>query len=518
MKVEYNLDAHNKFEFQLLDKDGNVKQSATAYNTVLNLYYDNLAKNTGCNFNAIFLGTGTGTPAPSDTALFNKIAEKSIGFPTDSVQYLQLNQYSVSASVTFTEAEAIGLITEVGIASVYGNVRSLYTHAMLTDAEGHIISINKTDTDRLIITATTYLTLSRPSNIVPVKGLSMNSTAIYAEQVATTGCSLLEFIVRAGLGLGGYAIWNSNEVRVYPVLAPGCCYSSTNTSYMSAYSITGSSSVVNGIIRFTSGRVLSTEQNLQGTYQIYAFNTPVGYLPITSEVFTPVELTLSKTADGNTTGFNFEIAELMDDVKVYINDVLQPANSYTWNGKDYTNTFQSWETCRGDHVTVAPTFMAPSNINQQWCTPLFNQSYSIGNSPAISNYNILYDFGEVLEFTRAYKPNASTAYDTWESSLDGTTWNTVSIPAAPSGNYYDFPTPVRARYLRMETALVRGHWSNYWTPPLPELCCFSNQLEFNTAPPEGSIIKVEAKSAYPIKNSNWIIDQIVLDLKVGRGS
>ena len=45
---------------------------------------------------------------------------------------------------------------------------------------------------------------------------------------------------------------------------------------------------------------------------------------------------------------------------------------------------------------------------------------------------------------------------------------------------------------------------------------FLRCLNLLETPSAGSIIKIEAKSAYPIKNEHWIIDQFVLDVKISR--
>lgn len=514
MKAEYGVALHNKFEIQVVAADGTVKQEITAYNVVLNRYYTDLSNNTTMYFGRLYLGTGTGTPSVTDTGLFTQLTTKNFEFSTTDVTFIDVNSYSVATTLTFTETEAVGLITELGI----GNRSSvLYTHAMITDAEGNIIAINKTNTDRLIITLTLYLTLNVPSNVVSYHGLSTDCYSVYASQQATAGTSYLPRIISAALGLNKNICDGRNEY-VYYSGSPGCPTMSLGADYVGYKTLSTKlqASVTQGILRMAnSERILSTDSNLSGTYQIYGMNTPIGYIPITSDVFPVLPLTLSKTADGTQKAFNFGVGELLPDVKVYINDVLQPANSYTWNGKDYS-IFQVWETARADKVIKTPVCKAHSNYYQCYTTPIYNYQPMFGNTATWVNKDIVYDFGERLNFTRAYKPNASTAYTNWEYSNDNQTWTTINIPASPSTNYYDFPTPISARYLRMREGVTTQMWVNNWTPMLPELCCYSDQLVFNTAPSAGSIIKIEAKSAYPIKNEHWIIDQFVLDVKISR--
>ena len=512
MEIEYGVGLHNKFDIQLVDSTGNIKQEITAYNIVLNSYYSHLSNDEVISFNRLLIGTGTGTPAVTDTGLFQLLAYKDFDFAYTDVIYHDVNQYSVAASLTFTENEAIGRITEIGISN---RNNTLYTHAMVSDAEGHTISINKTNTDRLIITITVYLTLVRPDNVVPYHGVSVDCYSVYGEQ-ATSGSTTLERIVSTCLGLSTNIV--DGNCAVYYCASPGCPATNWIPDYVGYKSVATmlDVAVTSGIIRmYSRDRILSTDGNLPGTYQIYGMCTQIGYIPITSDIFPPLHLTLTKVGDGVQTAFNFGISELTSNVKVYINDVLQDVSSYTWNGKDYS-LFQTWETARADKVIKSPSCTAHGGWYNCYCTPIFNYQPLFGQSPTINNYDIVYDFGEIKQFNKAYKPEASTEYRNWEYSNDGSSWTTIVIPASPTGNYYTFPTPISARYLRMQTGLIEGTWINYWTPPLPELCCYSDQLVFNTAPPVDSVIKVEIESLYPIKNANWIIDQFVLDLKIGR--
>lgn len=513
MKAELGVGLHNKFDIQLVNADGDITQSITAYNTVLNNYYTNLSNNSGIYFGRLNLGTGTGTPSVTDTSLFSHLTDKNFEFSKSNVRYLDSNQYSVAASIIFTETEAIGQISELGVSNP--NAGTLYTHAMVTDAEGHVISINKTNTDRLIITVTMYLTLTRPSNVVPYKNVATLCYSVYGE-TTTTGTGYIEQIVAACLGFNTNILPNGSDV-VYS-LSPGCPGSSVTPSYVgyTPLAMTCDTSYTNNVIRMQNrGTILSTDYNLAGTYQIYGMSTPIGYIPITSDIFTPLSLTLSKTADGTQKAFNFGVAELMSEVRVYINDVLQPTNSYTWNGKDYS-IFQAWETCRANYVIKSPTCSATSNWYTCYTTPIFNYMPLYGSSPTWHNQDIVYDFGIAISFNRAYKPSPTAAYSNWQYSNDKTTWTTVEIPASPNSNYYDFPNPILAKYLRMQNAISDAQWTDFWKPVHPVLCCYSDQLVFNTAPAEGSIVKIEAKSAYPIKNSHWIMDQFVLDLKVSK--
>jgi hypothetical protein len=145
MNGKGKVELHNKFSFQLTDSAGNVKQVGYAENVVVNRYYQELPDyiEDGPVDQGISLGTGTGTPAVTDTALFNYLTRKATG-AYSSVTPLGNGQYSWTATTTFTENEANGNLTEVGLSDYYGNI---FTHPMITDSEGHTLEKTYTNAD-----------------------------------------------------------------------------------------------------------------------------------------------------------------------------------------------------------------------------------------------------------------------------------------------------------------------------------------------------------------------------------
>lgn len=525
MKADIGANVHNKFEFQLIDKDGNIKQEAIAYNLVTDTYYNRLNTDQSVAFTYVHLGTGTGTPSVSDLHLFNFLAYKATDFAnnTNTITYIDTNRFSNSVTVTFTEAEAVGEITEIGLCDSTSGTASgshLYTHAMITDAEGHVISINKTDTDRLLVTVTVYLNLTLPNFILPFKGALLNCMSLYGNQMITTGWTksgTTHYTIRRLLGCTGNYNWHmALDQKIRCCLSPGCpsgCASTSTGSLVTMNATTETTST--GVRQYNTSRVLSADMNLPSTYQIYGFMCCLGYIPITSDIFTPLDLTLEQVADGTQTSFNFGVPELMSDVKVYINDELQPASAYTWNGTDYTNSFQAWESSRADKVIETPALLNTGTTSPATRSyPIFNTYFRTQNIQVSIDY-VLYDFGSPMTMRRAYKPKINTQYTEWSYSSDNSNWTTLVIPSTAE-NYYDFPNPVSARYWKFD-GHAESYWTNNTTPGVPILCNFSNQLEFNTPPPADAIVKIEAKSAYPIKNENWLVDQFVLDFTISRG-
>lgn len=153
---------HNKFEFELIDKDGNIKYTAKAYNIVLNSFWTSSTS----GFTSAFLcyqmaiGTGTGTISPTRTSLFNQLSSAHDTTQVSRNQSLPISSLTVRSTFPATAAY-VGNITEVGLINRHGaSSFALFTHALLVDAEGNPTSIPKSETDILNVTATVFMTVN----------------------------------------------------------------------------------------------------------------------------------------------------------------------------------------------------------------------------------------------------------------------------------------------------------------------------------------------------------------------
>lgn len=156
MKIKTGVNFHNRFD---IVKNG--EWVGYAENIILNQMYNRI-----CNFSTYFanihFGTGSGTPTPDRTRLFNhlgtktaEVEEKIKAYPTSRVV----------KKITLMPEEYVGqTITEVGVA--YGSTASyLVTHAMIKDSEGNPLSITKTELDVITIYATVFVELQDTNNI-----------------------------------------------------------------------------------------------------------------------------------------------------------------------------------------------------------------------------------------------------------------------------------------------------------------------------------------------------------------
>ncbi len=154
MNAKANLSIHNRFDIVVRNAEtGEVEQRAQAENIVLDRMYTRL-----CAFQTYFenivYGRGTGTPTADGTTLFSRIG--SMAASTEEL---------VRSSPTSTWTRKIRLgtgdnngetLTEVGISDTTTYIN---THALITDAEGHSLALEKTALRIIDIYSTVYITL-----------------------------------------------------------------------------------------------------------------------------------------------------------------------------------------------------------------------------------------------------------------------------------------------------------------------------------------------------------------------
>lgn len=157
---------HNRFDFDIYDTETGETTHAQAENIVLDNMWTRLCTRKAY-FEYIGVGTGSGTLSPARNTLFAHLASKAVTtvekvFDTDFTGH-------ITKKITFSEIEAIGVWTEVGI--LYGNSSTNYvTHALITDSEGNPITINKTNTKIVTVYATVFATASTLPGYIPYRG------------------------------------------------------------------------------------------------------------------------------------------------------------------------------------------------------------------------------------------------------------------------------------------------------------------------------------------------------------
>ena len=152
MKIKQNAVIHNRFDIIVYNAETMEEvQRGQAENIVLDRAYTRL-----CNFQSYFdnivFGTGTGTPTPSRTTLFNRLGSKP-ATTEEVIRSYPTSKWTKNIRLGTLEYNG-NTITEVGISDTTTNIN---THAMITDAEGNPLSIDKTDLRIVDIYATAFI-------------------------------------------------------------------------------------------------------------------------------------------------------------------------------------------------------------------------------------------------------------------------------------------------------------------------------------------------------------------------
>lgn len=152
MKIKQNAIIHNRFDIVVYDAETMEEvQRGQAENIVLDRMYTRV-----CNFSTYFdnivFGTGTDTPTPSRTTLFNRLGSK----PATTEEVIRAYPTSKwTRKIRLGTLEYNGnTITEIGISDTTADIN---THAMITDAEGNLLSIEKTGLRIVDIYATVFI-------------------------------------------------------------------------------------------------------------------------------------------------------------------------------------------------------------------------------------------------------------------------------------------------------------------------------------------------------------------------
>lgn len=161
-KLALRASIHNRFDVEVIDaQTGEVKQRARGFNVICNTLWDRLFYTSSTGFtqnylNYVLLGSGSGTPAVTDTTLFSYLGSFALATADVSFTYDRRNGIATSQAVATLQAEQYvgATLTEVGIG--YDSTHCV-THALLEDMNGNPISIEKTDLDVIKIYATIYL-------------------------------------------------------------------------------------------------------------------------------------------------------------------------------------------------------------------------------------------------------------------------------------------------------------------------------------------------------------------------
>lgn len=215
MEIKNKVNIHNRFDIEVRDAvTGELKNSAVAYNIVLNQMYTRLCGGSTYFVN-IHFGSGTGTLDPARTSLFSHRGTKAAVNDT-LVKSIPVSSWK--RKIVLNPEEFVGsTLSEVGVAFGAAST-NLVTHSLLKDSDGSPISIVKTDTDVITIYATVFVTFddSNP-NLVYIGMPSGNALVNYliGGGTAPTGAFSLNdlYLGVPKLGSTANATWTADTAN-----------------------------------------------------------------------------------------------------------------------------------------------------------------------------------------------------------------------------------------------------------------------------------------------------------------
>lgn len=158
----------NTYNFVLTDtRTGEIKQDVTSHNLITRGWWESQEDNIDATPIGLVLGDGEGVPSFERIMLFNAKWAREF----DSVKNNKVSDELVEKIITVifpASAEYVGNITEAGLYNTrfydgHWHERC-QTHCLITDAENHPITINKTENDKLTVTVTYRIKIPRRIN------------------------------------------------------------------------------------------------------------------------------------------------------------------------------------------------------------------------------------------------------------------------------------------------------------------------------------------------------------------
>ena len=546
MNIKAKAVLHNKFEVTVVNaQTGKVKQTAEAYNVVtdeyfkmrLNLFTNTDWPDTDSVMGYIGVGSGSGTPSTSDTALFNALIHKSSTLVEEHYDYP--TSY-ITRQIKINADECNGsTLTEVSVESYYSyglwssDGYLLCTHAMLQDAEGNPIAISKTDVDVVYITAKIYCTFTQ-------SGFGTNG--VYPTAANNI---LVKWLLNGTTGL------KVNTHR-FPVEYA----SDLSSDYVHSKSFTfqnGTGTLATLTWELPSMTILDTEFNNHlvrsiGIPGIGAFNFP------DSSVFPDYEvdhLVLGE-GDGTTTQFNVKCPLIKSgSAHVYVGGDELSASQYTFDYEsNCTNTRDNSHTAAmkvdGTSVTFGDMATRSPATNYLYGDPLYwglwpKSGYTYPASCVISSANPVWiDFGSAKACNQLQIDNAkiSTSYVdnlVIEYSADNSNWTAVTYTREETAYtssiyYYTWKfSEVSARYWRVYIPNYSWTYSLYYqgstlgtrdnTSVIKSSFFLGRSvpgLTLVTAPQSGETVEASYKLEVPYKTANNLM-RITCSIQLQRG-
>lgn len=466
IKREHKMNIHNRFDIEVVDVNtGEIKQKAQAFNVVCNGYFNTVLNNWGYG-SYIRFGSGTGTPAASDTQLFTHVGSKGVSLGTGNIKTDDAANgvFRLSISCSISNAEYVGTsFTEVG----WATSSTLLSHAMLQDMNGNPITIAHTSTDIINIYCNVYLHYDRQGN-----GISIS------RDIAMSGFIAWALLVTGRTDWGfGYAVGTLSGNK--PCTNASTTFDLTNRTVKIKGQIATGSANLSGIGCIICGNISS------GTVQS-------GWLAIEkgTDGFSAFSVTNETIGTGDGTKVKFKTkTHYPYNAKVYVNGVEKTSGV----------TVKRWLSLSVDGNGGIGSSTYTNG------TPFFKRY--LENISAYSNIRSgdggyqMYQ-GEVLEYPQT-ETGMYTIYGANNirvaGSNDGANW--TEFNGTPS---YDTPIDPAYQHFRYYKVLSWSGSSSYVYPKVNDYDGYN--VIFDTPPAQGDVITIDYTTDYIPKDSDHVVD------------
>ena len=497
MELKHNLSIHNRFDIEVINaKTGEIKKRAQAHNIITNNLWECLCAGSQSSdinyFYQIYWGSGTGTPAVTDTDMFVREGRKEGQNSTFNIDWAN-RVASCTRDIQLDEQTSVGVeITEVGIGTYQGNNPKVCTHAMLEDMNGNPISIEKTNVDIINIYATVFIHWSGASDGT----LMFNDDAVRKWM----------------FGISKYGTGSASSYAFYSTFKPSKelnpwyrAGNFTNDYFNRLYqSKSGvfSGSAANKRIEITCERFPVAEMNVGGIGMFFmgSYNGDVSYMLPVEDFYPGDDITNEAvgTGDGETTRFTLDF-DFPENISVYVNGVKKTSGvsfrricippidqEYSGYGKEPQLYIRRLRNSSTPSKKVLIGYSMGSYLCNDGISPNNKHFFPIGAGWIIEN------MANIIGFASVKNDNAGVIY----GSNDLTNW--VLLADANAGTVELTGAEQTYKYYKNDgSAEARLYWNDMDD---------GAAIIFDTAPAVGDVITANYHTPYIAKDADHVFD------------
>jgi hypothetical protein len=355
MNIKLPIKLHNRFDIEVKDiVTGEIVQRAQAENIILNnLFTSTLFLGDWANQSvkyvgySISFGSGTGVLSADRTTLFNRLGSKGATLVELVGNQAPLASYCTKLIVLAPEEYVGQTITEVGLSGDVA-VSTIYTHALIKDSEGNVITLGpKTNTQEITIYRTVFAQPNLETGFT-LRG-ELSNTINNKGNVFTGGMTM-------AVGSGIRSPLND------PLYAPRLYVNNNDASRI------GFSTQINGVITSNIVRLSTSQFNTKiktisvGTVSASLYMRTLNAFDVNLEtlaennspIWSGYEFNARQigVGDGNTTVFNltWDEAWLTKPKKVYV-DGVEVTSGFIFNAGNVT-----FDTAPADQAVITADY------------------------------------------------------------------------------------------------------------------------------------------------------------------